>query len=132
MLNNISITDLQCHKALCQVEECSRFRIPPAILSSSSSLPGSGTIRNKKETADNQPITISCIHVESCLINTAKLKDAQALTVKHSVLNAMSISADWKHTIWLRARKNGPLAQRVSRTTVSGPNTTLIKIERAR
>ena len=119
---------MQCHKALCQVEECSRFGIPPAILASNPSLPGAGTIRNKNEASDNFPITISCVHVESCLIDSVKLKEAQALTVKHSVLNAMSISADWKHTIWLRARKNGPLAQRVSRTTVSGPNTTLLKI----
>ena len=111
-----SLSELPSKKALCQVDECSRFGLPPAILSSSSS--SLGTLENKKETGDDSPLTISCVHVESCLTNTAKLKVAQALTVKHSVLNAMSISADWKHTIWLRARKNGPLAQRVSDTTV--------------
>jgi len=40
--------------------------------------------------------------------------DAQALRVKHSVLNQLPISSDLKHEIWLGARCNGPLVQRVS------------------
>ena len=97
-----------------------------------SSLSSSLSSEKEKECLeDNKPTTTShrCIHVESSLHNSAALKEAQALTVKHSVLNGMGISADWKHKIWLRARKNGPLAQRVSSTTVSyhqGNNTMLL------
>ncbi len=44
---------------------------------------------------------------------------ARPLRVKHSVLNAMTISPDLKHEIWLRARRGGgPLVQRVSETTM--------------
>ena len=114
------MAELSSNKGVCQVEECSRFGLPPAILDADS--PSFSILRSPKRPKnvdENQDITfISCVHVESCLLVTSKLKEAQPLTVKHSVLNAMSISADWKHTIWLRARKNGPLAQRVSHTTV--------------
>ncbi len=41
---------------------------------------------------------------------------ARPLRVKHSVLNAMTISPDLKDEIWLHTRKNGPLVQRVSET----------------
>ena len=111
------------NNGLCQVEECSRFGLPPAIFRSPSSVANLERERNKIGFDANQPFTISCVHVESCLLSSSKLKEAQALTVKHSVLNAMSISADWKQSIWLRARKNGPLAQRVSHTTVFRCNT---------
>jgi hypothetical protein len=30
----------------------------------------------------------------------------------------MSISAEWKQTIWLKARRDGPLVQRVARSTM--------------
>ena len=59
-----------------------------------------------------------CVHVAACLQGD-EAKESVPLAVKHSVLNNMSISADWKHKIWLRARDSGPLAQRVSATTVS-------------
>ena len=44
-------------------------------------------------------------------------KESMPLPVKQSVLNSMSISAEWKHQIFIRAEA-GPLAQRVSQTTV--------------
>ena len=114
------MTETPSNKGVCQVEECSRFGLSPVLLDAGSPPFSILTSTKRPKTLDeNQDITfISCVHVESCLLATSKLKEAQPLTVKHSVLNAMSISADWKHTIWLRARKNGPLAQRVSHTTV--------------
>ncbi len=65
-----------------------------------------------------------CPHLEACRRSgggerVASEPTAQPLRVKHSVLNAMSISADLKHEIWLCARKDGgPLVQRVSRTAM--------------
>jgi len=58
-----------------------------------------------------------CVHVAACLPGI-QVKDSVPLAVKQSVLNSMSISAEWKHKIWLRARGSGPLAQRVSLTTM--------------
>ncbi len=60
-----------------------------------------------------------CLHVICCVRNQGEVQDSQPLTVKQSVLNALGISADWKQLIWLKARRNGPLVQRVSKSTVS-------------
>jgi len=45
-------------------------------------------------------------------------REAEPFPIKHSVLNAMSISPDWKQDIWLKARSDGPLVQRVSNCAV--------------
>ena len=63
----------------------------------------------------------ACAHISLCLSLSPEQQSsmfAQALLVKHSVLNQMSISPDLKHEIWLGARRNGPLVQRVSTTTM--------------
>ena len=60
----------------------------------------------------------ACIHVMSC-INRGDLIESEPFTLKHSVLNAMSISSEWKHTIWLKARRDGPLVQRVAPFTMA-------------
>jgi hypothetical protein len=57
-----------------------------------------------------------CIHVLACLQTS---KEAVPFPVKQSILNSMSISGDWKQKIWLKARSDGPLVQRVSATAVS-------------
>jgi hypothetical protein len=46
------------------------------------------------------------------------VREAEPFPIKHSVLNAMSISPDWKQDIWLKARTDGPLVQRVSSCAV--------------
>jgi hypothetical protein len=56
-----------------------------------------------------------CIHAVGCL--QAK-REALPFPVKQSVLNLMAISSDWKQKIWLKARSDGPLVQRVSSTVV--------------
>lgn len=45
-------------------------------------------------------------------------REAEPFPIKHSVLNAMCISPDWKQDIWLKARSDGPLVQRVSNCAV--------------
>ena len=43
----------------------------------------------------------ACIHVLACL-NPTEAVESEPFTLKHSVLNSMSISSEWKHTIWLK------------------------------
>ena len=57
----------------------------------------------------------ACMHVQAC-ISQREINDSQPFTVKHSILNSMSIASDWKQTIWLKARRDGPLVQRVTRS----------------
>jgi hypothetical protein len=59
-----------------------------------------------------------CPHVDKCLKASCYPDErvAAPLVVKQSVLNQMAIDADLKHEIWLGARRNGPLVQRVSAT----------------
>ena len=70
------------------------------------------------------PVCVSCnlsdcVHVAACTPSGGgSLKESSPLPVKQSVLNSMSISGEWKHKIWLTARDYGPLAQRVSNTTM--------------
>ena len=57
-----------------------------------------------------------CHDLIRCL---SSFREAEPLRVKHSVLNQMSIAAELKHEIWLGARCNGPLVQRVSDTVMA-------------
>ena len=63
-----------------------------------------------------------CVHVVACAPSSEEspptTKESVPCSVKQSVLNSMSISGEWKHKIWLTARDYGPLAQRVSKSTV--------------
>ena len=64
-----------------------------------------------------------CVHVVACAPSSESTpphttKESVPCSVKQSVLNSMSISGEWKHKIWLTARDYGPLAQRVSKSTV--------------
>jgi len=67
------------------------------------------------------PLCISCnlpdcVHVAASADSAGR--ESVPCSVRQSVLNSMSISGDWKHKIWLTARDYGPLAQRVSKTTM--------------
>ena len=42
----------------------------------------------------------ACLHVMACI--NGDTSESKPFTVKHSVLNAMSLSSEWKHTIWLK------------------------------
>ena len=68
-----------------------------------------------------------CVHVVACAAPSSEssspppphtTKESVPCSVKQSVLNSMSISGEWKHKIWPTARDYGPLAQRVSKSTV--------------
>ena len=43
----------------------------------------------------------ACVHVMAC-VNPTDAVESEPFTLKHSVLNSMSISSEWKHTIWLK------------------------------
>ncbi len=58
-----------------------------------------------------------CHHVAAC-ITRSDFTEAEPFTLKHSVLNSMSISTDCKQKIFLKARNGDPLVQRVSSTTM--------------
>ena len=48
----------------------------------------------------------ACIHVMACVNPTdLAVVESEPFTLKHSVLNSMSISSEWKHTIWLKVRR---------------------------
>ena len=55
---------------------------------------------------------LCCIHVLSC-VSREDYTESQPLTLKHSVLNSMNISAESKQKIFMKARE-GPLVQRVN------------------
>ncbi|TRY76520.1 hypothetical protein TCAL_10942, partial [Tigriopus californicus] len=60
-----------------------------------------------------------CVHLRAVDEPSLALRGAEPLSVKHSVLNDMAITSELKQLIWLGARQNGPLVQRVSITTMA-------------
>lgn len=58
-----------------------------------------------------------CHHIAAC-ITRSDLTESEPFTLKHSVLNSLSISTECKQKIFIKARDGGPLVQRVSPTTM--------------
>lgn len=58
-----------------------------------------------------------CHHIAAC-IQRPDLTESEPFTLKHSVLNSLSISTECKQKIFNKARDGGPLVQRVSPTTM--------------
>ena len=92
--------------ASCYVEGCTKYSVLIPV-----PISGSGGWEMFPESSDQVP----CVHVAACLQNG---REASAYPVKHSVLNSISVSGDWKQKIWLKARSDGPLVQRVSASAV--------------
>lgn len=68
------------------------------------------TCPNSKQHGDNVPV---CVHIKSAVECT---EEAQAVTLKNSVLNALQVDADIKESIWyLATETSAPLVQRASK-----------------